>query len=252
MTLLRPLWLAPITLAAALGAAPAFAGPAVNLVVNGDFESTTATASTQVTATNVTGWVSNPASSPNSGYNFIFFSAAAATAAGQGATNSSGVDSIKFYGPNNGTANGFTSSANGGKFIASDPVFSQGPIYQDIAGLTIGTDYKLTFEWAAAQQTGYDGATTESWTVTFGTQTYSTLTANNLNHGFVPWKTETAQFRATSTTQRLSFMAGGGPVGLPPFALLDGVSLFAVPEPATWAALLGSVLGAGALVRRRA
>ena len=256
----RPAFVAVLTVAAALGVAPAMAGPAVNLIVNGDFETTSATSPTQVTATNVTGWVSNPPSNPNSGYNFIYF---AGTGDGTptplvlpalypGATNSSGADSIKFWGPKNGANNGFTNaSPTGGNFIGADPAFSQGPIYQTVNGLTIGTDYLLTFYWAAAQQYGYDGATTESWAVTFGTQTYSTLTVNNANHGFVPWMKETVTFRAKTTSQVLSFMPGGGPVGLPPFALLDGVSLYAVPEPATWAALLGSVLGAGALVRRR-
>ncbi len=256
----QPAWLAPtVALAAALGAAPAVAGPAVNVVVNGDFETTSITAPTQVTATNVAGWTTNPGGN-SVGYTFLYF---AGTGDGTptvgltpanypGATNSSGGDSVKLWGPKNGSNNGFTTaSPTGGNFIASDPAYNQGPIYQSIGGLTIGTDYLLTFYWAAAQQYGFDGATTESWTVTFGTQAYTTLTVNNANHGFVPWMKETVMFRAKANTQTLSFMANGGPNGLPPFALLDGVSLFAVPEPATWAVLLGAVVGIGSVTRRR-
>ena len=55
-------------------------------------------------------------------------------------------------------------------------------------------------------------------------------------------------FTADAVNPVLSFLSVGAPDGLPPFAVLDGVSLEAVPEPS--AALLGA-LGALALLRRR-
>ena len=55
-------------------------------------------------------------------------------------------------------------------------------------------------------------------------------------------------FTADAVNPVLTFLSVGTPDGLPPFALLDGVSLKAVPEPS--AALLGA-LGALALLRRR-
>jgi hypothetical protein len=58
-------------------------------------------------------------------------------------------------------------------------------------------------------------------------------------------------FTATDTKQTLNFMSLGTPNGLPPMAALDGVSLTAVPEPATWAMMLIGFGGLGAMIRRR-
>ena len=53
-------------------------------------------------------------------------------------------------------------------------------------------------------------------------------------------------FTANSSTELLSFLAVGTPAAnLPPFALLDGVSLTAVPEPSTWALMLVGFSGLG-------
>jgi hypothetical protein len=50
----------------------------------------------------------------------------------------------------------------------------------------------------------------------------------------------------------LSFLAVGTPAGLPPFSLLDGVTMTAaVPEPATWG-MLAAGLGLVAFARRKA
>ena len=66
-------------------------------------------------------------------------------------------------------------------------------------------------------------------------QTFATAVANNANHGFTGWKQEAVTFTAGSTSQLLSFLAVGTPNGEPPFSLLDGVSMQAVPEPGTLA-----------------
>lgn len=56
----------------------------------------------------------------------------------------------------------------------------------------------------------------------------------------------------TSASEVLSFLAIGTPAGVPPFALLDGVSISEVPEPGSLV-LLGAGLGVAVLVscRRR-
>ena len=59
---------------------------------------------------------------------------------------------------------------------------------------------------------------------------------------------------AAASCQLLSFLAVGTPANnLPPFALLDGVSLTGAPEPSTWAMMLVGFggLGYAALRRRR-
>jgi hypothetical protein len=58
-------------------------------------------------------------------------------------------------------------------------------------------------------------------------------------------------FTADAVTETLNFLSIGTPTGLPPMALLDGVSVTAVPEPAAWAMMLLGFGGIGAAVRYR-
>jgi hypothetical protein len=71
------------------------------------------------------------------------------------------------------------------------------------------------------------------------------------SQGFQGWNAAHFQFQAQSTSQVLSFLSIGTPGGLPPIALLDGVSLSIVPEPSTWAMMLLGFGGIGAIIRRR-
>jgi hypothetical protein len=106
----------------------------------------------------------------------------------------------------------------------------------------VGDLYKLSFYWAGAQQYTFTGATTEGWQVTFGSQTDNTATVSTPSHGFSPWELQSFTFTASSTSQVLSFLSTGGPSSsIPPFALLDGVSLTQVPEPGSWTLLLGGL-----------
>ncbi len=234
----------------ALIAMAGVAQAAPNLVVNGDFEQASTGTATQlarpgVSGATLTGWTNN-------GYNFFFTPGSADTT---GSYSPEFSNSLKLWGPNNGGATGNALPAvspTGGNFVGADGAYGTGSITQSIAGLTVGAVYQLTFNWAAGQQAGFTGDTTESWGVTFGAQTYNTATVSTPSKGFTPWRQETVYFTASAATQVLSFLAAGSPSGVPPFSLLDGVSLVAAPEPATWAVMM---IGLGAvivLMRRRA
>lgn len=232
-------------LALMLGVA-GFAGSAdaANLVVNGNFENTvTPSGSSQINwaGASVNNWTSAPAGA-NPSYNFIFVS-------GDGSANSRfGANALSLWSVTNDTRPG-----GGNNFIGSDPAFDAGSLSQTISGLTVGAAYTLTFDWAGAQQLGFNGATTEAWQVTLGSETHSTATLNNVNHGFTGWFTATLGFTATSTSEVLSFLATGGPSGTePPFVLLDNVSLDQrVPEPMTLSVFGIGLVGAAAWKRRK-
>jgi hypothetical protein len=115
----------------------------------------------------------------------------------------------------NGANNGLTTSPVGGNFLALDGAFLNLPLMQTINGLIPGKFYTVPFYYAAARQSGFNG-----------------------------WKYETLSFQATSSSEALSFLAEGTPNGVPPFALLDGVSLNLAPEPGTWTLFAFGILGA--------
>lgn len=212
---------------------------AANLVFNGDFEMTTGVNLQFDKLTTVTGWTSDNAN--HDAYNFVYASGAADTV---GATGQYG--NVQLWGPNNGSMNGLTASSPvGGNFIAADGPFQTGAISQTINGLVVGQTYQVGFWWAAGQQYGFDGATTEQWQVNFGSDTQSTAVVNTPNHGFTDWMYQTFNFQATSTSQVLAFISHGSPQGVPPFTLLDGVSVNAVPEPSAILLMGGGVLGLG-------
>ena len=241
---LRPFLLSvPILLAAAVGTG----ARAVPVIVNGDFEQTTmGTTPAQINTTNVTGW-------STSGYNFIFYPGTATTTGSQSVS----YGALILQGTSlAGTSNGFPStSPTGGNFVGADGDFSVGAITQTITGLTVGIQYAVSFYWGAAQQkgAGYTSATTEQWQVTLGNELHSTPIINNPGQGFTGWLSQSLTYTATSTSEVLSFLAAGTPSGAPPFSLLDGVSIMAVAEPASWMTLVVAVLsiiGVAQLKRR--
>lgn len=231
--------------AIALGAATAPV-TAKQFVLNGGFEITTLTASSQISdyfvGNPVTGWTTT-------GYNFLFFPGTATTT---GAVNQY-TGQLTFHGPANGSANGYTDSPTGGNYIANDGAYIVAPLNQTLTGLRVGNTYTVAFDWAAAQQTGFAGPTTEQWVVSLGTESHATAVWSNPDHGFRPWSHETMTFTATAASEVLSFLAVGTPEGRPPFSLLDGVSANgSVPEAATWAMMIGGLgLVGGALRLRR-
>ena len=232
------------TAAAAVLAAALMPAQATPVITNGSFETVTTASSTEFGTRYggqvVTGWTTG-------GYNFLFKPGTADTT---GAPNEYGT-ALKLWGPGNGSANGLTaSSPAGGNFIGADGAFGQAAIQQIITGLDVNSVASITFYWAGAQQYNFNGPSTEAWQVTLGNETHSTQVVNNAEHGFTGWQKATLSFVVTSSTEVLSFLALGTPAGVPPFSLLDGVSISEVPEP-TSLALVGAGLEAAGLLSRR-
>lgn len=230
----------------ALGLTPAT--QANNLVQNGSFESTsyfTHNAWVPVTGSSsefgthlpnfrVDDWTTT-------GFNMLYVSGQADAL---GANSQFGAHSTLLWGPNNPTNpshNGLTSSPDGGNFIAGDGDFEVGAIEQTINGLVAGKTYSLEFYWGAAQQYGRYGTTTENWQVSLGAETAYTSTIHLPSEGFSGWRHQKFVFTASQSSEVLSFLAHGTPMGMPPFSLLDGVSLNAnVPDGASTAVLFGA------------
>ena len=163
------------------------------------------------------------------------------------------------------TANGglktITPSPDGGNFLTMDGDSTlHGALSQNISGLTPGNNYKLSFYSALGQQERHYGNTWDWMSVSFGSQQALAWATPGVPTQ-LPWKDFTGwqqfnyTFQATAANQALSFLAYGGPNGLPPLTLLDGVSLVdvtaPVPEPEEWAMML---VGAGLVsfqVRRK-
>lgn len=127
----------------------------------------------------------------------------------------------------------------GGNFVAIDgDATYENALQQTLTGLTIGAEYVVSFYQAAAQQSGFNGATTEQWQVSFGSQTKTSALMNTPNHGMVAWNFQSLRFQATAASAVLSFFALGTPSGQPPFVLLDGVDVNLVtPEPGSFVLL---------------
>ena len=219
------------------------------LVTNGGFETTTSGPGQLGNNTNATGWTNLHSSPGVWGYNFIFSPNTADT------TGSPGIyGAVSLWGPNNGSANGLTSSPNGGNFVAGDGAFQIGAITQTINGLHAGNKYTVGFYYAGAQQHGFTGPNTEAWIVGFGSDpTQETPILSNSSEGFTGWRHESFTFTADGTSDVLSFLAAGTPNGVPPFSLLDGVSVnnASVPEPGSVTLLVSLVGLIGGLGIRR-
>lgn len=138
---------------------------------------------------------------------------------------------IKIWGPNSGSPNGFTGSPDGGYFLGIDGAYGRSSLEQLINGLTSGETYDLSFQYAGGQFTDETGATDQSWQVDFGTSTQSTPIMQVPGKGFSGWQNAAMEFVAGSSSQILKFTAIGNPSGLPPFLLLDGVSLKPKGQP---------------------
>ena len=235
---------------------------AANLVQNGGFENDTlpsplnpANASGAEIDSNwnyngdLTDWSSTGATT----YNILFFGNVAAAKSINPDTRFTATE------PQYLDANFNALSPNGGNFMGldGDPA-ANGSLDQTVNGLTIGQTYNLSFYWAGIElfnRTGYQSIqlTGSLGGDGFDTSVYLNTAPAGEPGSFSGWMPADFTFTANATTEVLSFLAVGTPAGnLPPFALLDGVSLTAVPEPSTWAMMLVGFGGLGyAAFRRR-
>lgn len=220
-----------LALAAGLTASPAFA---TNLVSNGDFSQLTNGFGqiTNGTITEAIDWAT-------SGYNFVMGSA---TKGG----------SISLWDASNGGATTWNGKTlDGSNFLAMDGAYHTAAVSQTVSGLTIGQKYTLAFNYAFAQQHGYNGATIQNLTASVGSASLTTADYNLANHGFSGWLQGALTFTASSTSEKLSFLAYGN-LPVPPFALVSNVSVAAVPGPEAGVGLLPLVaFGALMFARRR-
>ena len=207
-----------------------------NFITNGNFAVTGTTTSFQFGTYNsytppatLAGWAST-------GYNFVFLPGSTA------ADDTYGTANVSLY-----TS---PTSPLGGDFMAADSDYGTEPVTQTISGMTVGATYAISFAWAGAQQTGFTGATVDTWTVSLGSQSYTTPQVNVVSGGFSGWMNQSYDFTATSSSETLSFLAAGSPA-VPPFALLANVTMFAVPEPGGIAIMVTGLGGLIGLARRR-
>jgi len=208
---------------------------ATELVQNGDFASNAGLGQLGYN-TSATDW-----SNPSPQYNFVFSS-----------SDPTGVVNGQYGGL---SLINVSAPPAGADFVGADADFQTGPIQQTINGLTVGNSYDLTFYWAASQQTGFTGNTTQQFQVSLGSETENTPIFHLPSQTFSGWMPESMTFTATSNSEVLSFLAAGNPQ-VPPFTLLTDVSMEStnspVPEPETWSLLLtGLMAGAGLLQSRK-
>lgn len=250
-------WLSALGLLAMVSPYPANA--TLNLVTNGSFEmlGNGITTPQKIVGSNiVSGW-STSTTTTNS-YDFLFFTATGNGPSTLGSANTQYGGTLQLYGPDSQYV-----SPDGGNIVGMDSAYQVGALSQTITGLTAGAQYAVSFDWAGAQQSGYNGSvacggnpdpqtcTTDKFQVSLGSQTLSTQAITVANHGFTGWLQQTMIFTATAASETLSFLPAGTPNGAPPFALLDGVSMTQVPEPATAALMLSGMAGLGAVGWRR-
>ncbi|HEX7325974.1 MAG TPA: hypothetical protein VF292_11585 [Rhodanobacteraceae bacterium] len=151
-------------------------------------------------------------------------------------------------------------------FMAMQANLANSGIQQNISGLTVGQSYTLSFYWAATMDNIDTGVETSQLTASVAGQSFKTITQTvSSNNGFLGlhstptfngWLSESFTFVADTSSSVLKFIANGTPSGLPPYALLTGVSIDAlpVPEPPVLAMFGGGLLGLGLLTlaaRRR-
>ncbi len=211
-------------------------------VLNGSFELTTATTTSNFNSVTVNNW-----SNSNIGEAIVlpsWFTNGYLT-----------VPTVTFDGPVTQT------SPDGGNFVFSDGDFMNSPITQTLTGLTPNTPYQLDFWQALAQDKEPNitvpGFVTGYWQVSLGSTILNSplMNANGSIAGpgsavWSPWKLQTMIFTPQNATEVLSFLSVG--TGDPPLVLLDGVSLNPVPVPgALWMLSSACVLLGGVYRRTR-
>ena len=203
---------------AAAAAAPASAtiDPTHQFIVNGGFEQTTNGLGQLINqTTQVVGWTSNKEPGGANAYTFVMDVPTSTT------TGVPGESILKLWtgGVNGGPT--LSPSPTGGNFIGADGAYHVGKLTQQISGLIVGQTYQLTFNFAGAQEHGFDGVSTDGLQFGFNIEganpLHQTAILTNQCHGFTGWQTQTYNFVATQATDTLYFLATGAPAGQPPF-----------------------------------
>ncbi len=216
------------------------------MVANAGFESSSYSASSQFGANSfgqgVTGWT-------GTGFELYFVGDTQTTVSAANQYN----DPNTYFRPN------VTTSPDGGNFVmldgdssfqGGDATTAGSTISQTINGLTPGLQYNVGFDWAASELINRTGDTTERLAVNFGSDAQTTVTVSVPSGSFGGWMQQSFRFTASSASEVLTFLSFGTPSGLPPVALLDGVSVTqSVPEPASWATLVLGLAVLGGTLR---
>jgi hypothetical protein len=236
---------------------PAWAGP-VNVLTNGNFDTAPggSAVSTQFGSDGyaaLNGWVVS-AVNGSTPFDLWWAASTAATVSAKTQYGNSGQELVSSYAGADGANPSFVS-------LDGDPN-ARGVLSQTVTGLVVGDHYALSFDWAATQMT------------TASPSAYSIAVAFNLGSAALTsasgapttsvysgayktssaWQTVDYTFTATAQSEVLSFLATGLPVGGPPIALLDNISLEDIPEPSSLALFAGLLLGtalAGRAARQR-
>jgi hypothetical protein len=234
--------------ALALSMSGAAADP-LDLVQNGAFNTAAgfnpAQAGSEVTNSNLPGWqLSSCITACTSNRNNVFSFIA------QSNYTTAGIYDAQFNQESTFFNGGPGGSPDGGNAYTADGGYEIGILGQMVNGLSAGQTYQLSFYQASMEQSGYPGGFTGDWKVGFGNQVQTSQQMVNASTSYTDWTKQTMDFTATSASQALLFMASANN-SYPPFLLLDGVSLTAVPEPASLALVGLGVAGLLVLRRRR-
>jgi len=127
----------------------------------------------------------------------------------------------------------------GGNFIAGDGAYEIGAITQTITGLTVGQLYELKFYWAGAQQENFTGATTESWQVTLGSQSFYDVARQRAQHELFGLDAADLHLYRHRRNRNTVVSGDRNSTGEPPFSLLGGVDLELVPDFSNWMVFTG-------------
>lgn len=116
---------------------------------------------------------------------------------------------------------------------------------QTLTDTIVGQRYAVDF-WVSKNPDG--GAATRTGTFSAGGQTFNFSYAVPNSRTNMNWQLETFEFIASSTMTDLSFAADAS-AGCCFGPALDNVSIDAVPEPATWAMMIGGFALVGGALR---
>jgi hypothetical protein len=213
--------------------------------------------------------------SGSSGFALLYFAGnqGSTTQAGSGVNLNGRFNNFAVFDPGNSGGSGGAipnTSPGGGNFVAADGASGYNvAIYQTLTSLSAGSVYGVSFWYAAAQQYGFSGNTTEGWQVSLtnsaqttqaaanGTTIQDTATQANIagtstpglaSGGFQSWAQQTFYFTAAGSTQVLTFLSMGTPNGQPPMDFLSGVVVTAAPEPASLGMIGLGLVSLGGLV----